>query len=62
MIYTVLEKLKEARQYLNCLPSGIDPDPDIDEENPEDMSFFYGGLADKAIREAIEVLEKEETS
>jgi hypothetical protein len=59
MTDTLLDKLKDARHYLGCLPSGIDPDPDIDEENPEDMSFFYGGLADKAIREVIEVLEKQ---
>ena len=47
-----------ARHHLDCLPSGLIDDPHPNAETAEEMGgdacAYYGGLADKVLREALE--------
>lgn len=41
--------LDDALFYIEQLPSGIDPDPDIDDTSPEDTTAFIGGIVHKIL-------------
>lgn len=50
----LVSAIQTAIGYLESLPPGIDPDPDINETSPEDTVYYTGGIAAKVLREAIE--------
>lgn len=57
-IKTLRDAIVKARAWLDCLPSGLEKNPDPGATTAEEMGgdacAYYGGLADKALREALE--------
>lgn len=47
------ERIAEALGYLEQLPPGIDPEPDINNASPEDATFHVGGIVAKILRSAL---------
>jgi hypothetical protein len=47
--------IQQALDWIECLPSGLEENPDPNNTRPADTCAFYGGLAHKAMHDALEM-------